>query len=257
VEGWYLRSTAAALGFLLLACSAAPAQAPAEIGSTMSGPVTATNFVVAGSTVTRPSSRLLSIVWHHQAHNLSCEAAALKMALAYAGVSLDELTLMSYMGYDLRPARFDPRGRLVTWGDPNSAYVGNPDGHIERYTGYGVYFAPVARAVETAGIHVIVAGSALYGSAVSPNTVYDAVLRGHPVVAWISNTYRTVRLQSYVAYDGSRVSYSLTEHAVTIAGVRPGGVYIDDPWFGPGWHTKAQFEAAFATFGDMAVVVGS
>jgi hypothetical protein len=26
---------------------------------------------------------------------------------------------------------------------------------------------------------------------------------------------------------------------------------------GAGWHTKAQFEAAFATFGDMAVVVGS
>jgi len=257
VEGWRLRPAAAALGLLALACSPAPAQAPAEMGSTMSAAATATTFLVAGSTVTRPTSRLLPIVWHHQAHNLSCEAAALKMALSYVGVSRDELTLMSYMGYDLRPARFDPRGRLLTWGDPNAAYVGNPDGHIQTYTGYGVYYSPVSRAVAAAGAHVIVAGSGLYGSAVSPNTVYDAVLGGHPVVAWISNTYRTVRLQSYVAYDGSRVSYTLTEHAVTIAGVRPGGVFIDDPWFGPGWHTKAQFEAAFATFGDMAVVVGS
>jgi uncharacterized protein YvpB len=179
------------------------------------------------------------------------------MALAYTGVNLDELTLMSYMGYDLRPARFDASGRLVMWGDPNAAYVGNPDGHIERYTGYGVYAGPVARAVLAAGRHVIAAGSGLYGSAVSPQTVYDAVLDGHPVVAWISNTYRHVPLQSYLAYDGSRVSYTLTEHAVTIAGVRPGGVFIDDPWFGPAWHTKAQFEAAYSTFGDMAVVVGS
>ena len=118
----------------------------------MTGPVTVTNFLVAGATVTRPTARLLPIVWHHQAHNLSCEAAALKMALAYTGVNLDELTLMSYMGYDLRPARFDAKGRLITWGDPNAAYVGNPDGHIERYTGYGVYYAPVARAVVAAGI---------------------------------------------------------------------------------------------------------
>jgi uncharacterized protein YvpB len=240
----------------MLACTSALGPAPGQIGSAMSGRVTASSFVIAGSAI-RPSSRVLPIVWRHQAHNLSCEAAALKMALAYTGVNVDELTLMSYMGYDLRPARFDARGRLVTWGDPNAAYVGNPDGHIERYTGYGVYYGPVARAVVAAGIHVIASGSGLYGSAVSPQTVYDAVLDGHPVVAWISNTYRRVPLQSYVAYDGSRVSYTLTEHAVTIAGVRPGAVYIDDPWFGAGWHTMAQFEAAYSTFGDMAVVVGS
>ena len=145
---------------------------------------------------------------------------------------------------------FDPNGRLVRWGDPNAAYVGNPDGHIERYTGYGVYFGPVARAAQSAG-----AGVGAAGPGISPADVYDAILHGRPVVAWISNTYHRVPLSSYVAYDGKRVWYTLTEHAVTIAGVRPDAVFIDDPWFGPAWHSKAQFESAFATFGGMAVIV--
>jgi uncharacterized protein YvpB len=197
-----------------------------------------------------PTARVLQVPWYHQQHRLSCEAAALRMALALVGVKSDELTLMRFMGNDPRPARFDAKGRLVEWGDPNQAYVGNPDGSIQRYTGYGVYFAPVARAVVAAGAGVIASGS------VGPQAVYNAVLAGHPVVTWISNTYHRVPLSSYVAYDGRRVYYTLTEHAVTVVGVRPGGVLINDPWFGPAWHSKAQFESAYATFTQMAVIVG-
>jgi predicted double-glycine peptidase len=74
-------------------------------------------------------------------------------------------------------------------------------------------------------------------------------------VAWISNTYRTAALKQYTAYDGATVSYTLTEHAVTVIGVRPDAVLINDPWFGQHWHSKAQFEAAYATFEQMAVIV--
>ena len=80
---------------------------------------------------------------------------------------------------------------------------------------------------------------------------------GHPVVAWISNTYRTANLSRYTAFDGVTVAYTLTEHAVTVIGVRPDAVLINDPWFGQRWHSKAQFEAAYATFQQMAVIVGS
>jgi len=199
----------------------------------------------------------LAVKLHYQAHNLSCEAAALKMALAYEGIAIDELTLMRFMSVDTRPARFDARGRLASWGDPAKSYVGNVDGHIERYTGYGVYQAPVARAATRAGAHVIAAGSGLYGAGIAPAAIYNAVLDGHPVVAWISNTYHVVPLSHYVAYDGSTVWYTLTEHAVTVVGVRPGAVLINDPWFGQAWHTKAQFESAYKTFNHMAVIVGN
>lgn len=203
------------------------------------------------------TERVLDIAWQHQAHNLTCEAAALRMALSYYGISVDELTLISYMSRDPRPAKFDAQGTLVAWGDPAQGFVGNPDGRIERYTGYGVYYQPVSLAAVGAGANVLQAGSGLYGSPVPPADVYGAVLGGHPVVAWISNTYHRVALAHYVAYDGANVGYTLTEHAVTVIGVRPDAVLINDPWFGRAWHPKAQFESAYSTFQDMAVVVGS
>jgi uncharacterized protein YvpB len=198
---------------------------------------------------------VLDVKLHLQEHPVTCEAAALKMALSYEGINLDEMTLVRYMTVDMRPARFDVQGRLISWGNPAESFVGNPDGHIEKYTGYGVYFGPVARAATQAGANVIAAGSGLYGSAIGPQQVYDAVLDGHPAVVWISNTYRQVDLSHYVAYDGSKVGYTLTEHAVTVIGVRPDAVLINDPWFGRAWHQKTQFESAYRTFDGMAVIL--
>ena len=201
------------------------------------------------------TARVLEIPWHHQEHNLSCEAAALKMALSYYGISVDEMTLIGLMTNDRRPARFDPSGRLVTWGDAAASYVGDPDGRIERYQGYGVYFQPVAQAAWTAGANVLESGSGLYGPGIAAGELYRQVLAGHPAVVWISNTYHQVELRSYTAYDGAPVRYTLTEHAVTVIGVRPDAVLIDDPWFGRAWHPKAQFESAYATFAQMAVIL--
>jgi uncharacterized protein YvpB len=202
------------------------------------------------------TERVLQVPLFFQKHRASCEAAALRMALAYIGISVDELTLISYMGDDTRPARFDSRGGLITWGDPMQAFVGNPDGRPASFTGYGVYYAPVARAAEKAGGTVLADGSGLYGSGIAPADAYMAILQGHPVVAWISNTYRAVPLATYVAYDKATVPYTLTEHAVTLIGVRPDAVLVNDPWFGQAWRPKAQFESAYRTFADMAVVIG-
>lgn len=177
------------------------------------------------------------------------------MALAHEGIDVDEMTLMRSMPIDTRAATLDAKGRLVAWGDPNRGYIGNPDGNIHRYTGYGVYFAPVAKAARSAGGTVLRAGGGLYGSAVPARDVYNAVLDGHPAVVWISNTYSTVPLYRYSAYGGGAVWYTLTEHAVTVIGVRPDAVLINDPWFGQAWRPKARFEAAYATFRQMAVIL--
>src|ERR1700682_6369303 len=101
----------------------------------------------------RPTARVLDIKLHLQQHNLTCEAAALTMALSYEGISVDEMTLIGYMTNDARPAKLDVQGHLLAWGDPAESFVGNPDGNIQRYTGYGVYFGPVAAGGPRAGGH--------------------------------------------------------------------------------------------------------
>ncbi|OLC21568.1 MAG: hypothetical protein AUH27_01330 [Chloroflexi bacterium 13_1_40CM_66_19] len=67
--------------------------------------ILATLFVA--SPEPQPTERVLNVSWAHQAHNLSCEAAALKMALSYYGIDTNELRLISFMSRDSRPARFD------------------------------------------------------------------------------------------------------------------------------------------------------
>src|SRR5437879_2851030 len=112
--------------------------------------ILATLFVA--SPEPQPTERVLNVSWAHQAHNLSCEAAALKMALSYYGIDTDELRLISFMSRDSRPATFDTSGHLMRWGD---------------------------------------------------------------------------------------------------------AVLINDPWFGRAWHPKEQFESAYRTFADMAIVLGA
>jgi uncharacterized protein YvpB len=245
-----------ALTLALAACGPGATRAAAP-PTLVPGVASPTPFTPPASPSPRPAERVLDIKIHYQEHNLSCEAAALKMALAYEGISVDELTLIGYMTQDPRPARLDGHGHVLSWGDPAQGFVGNPDGSIQRYTGYGVYDQPVAFAALLAGANVVDAGAGLYGSPIAPSEVYDAVLDGHPVVAWISNTYRTASLSRYTAYDGATVAYTLTEHAVTVIGVRPDAVLINDPWFGQHWHSKAQFEVAYATFEQMAVIVSA
>lgn len=201
---------------------------------------------------------MLDIAIDLQDHPLSCEAAALKMALTHQGIRMDENSLLALIGSDPRPGVVDASGRLVQWGNPNVAFVGNPDGKLTNYTGYGVYAGPVARAAEKAGARVLAWGTNLppdRGHGISPADVYAALLDGHPVIAWISNTYHDLLLGTYTAFDGSKVYYTLTEHAVTVIGVRPDAVLINDPWFGQAWHSKAEFESAFHTFEEMAVVL--
>ena len=81
-------------------------------------------------------------------------------------------------------------------------------------------------------------------------------LAGHPAVAWVTNDYRAEALSTWRAWDGAEVRYSLHEHAVTVIGVTPTLVLLDDPYFGQRWHSRAEFEAAYGTFGDMAVIIG-
>ena len=61
--------------------------------------------------------------------------------------------------------------------------------------------------------------------------------------------------KGYESWEAVSVSYN--EHAVAVIGVRSDAVLINDPWFGRAWHSKAQFEPAYATFKQMAVILGS
>jgi uncharacterized protein YvpB len=202
------------------------------------------------ATLPDATAGLLDIALHHQDQRATCEVAALQMALAGRGIATDERSLLAITGVDGRAPVTDAGGGIARWGDPNASFVGDPSGNPVDHTGYGVYAAPIARAATGSGATV---GAA--GTGVAPPAVYAAVISGRPVVTWVTNDYRAEPLATWLAWDGAVVQYSLKEHAVAVIGVTPTLVLLNDPWYGQRWHARGEFEAAYSTFGDMAVVL--
>jgi uncharacterized protein YvpB len=193
--------------------------------------------------------RVTWVPLYRQIHGLDCEAAALQMALAHERIYVSQNRLLNAMGIDRRQPVVDDTG--FHWGDPYTSFVGNPDGSEIRQTGYGVYSPPVTAVARAFRGRVISTGETT-----SLSTVYWALLSGHPVVAWVSFDWRRHYPTQYVAFDGVTVQYgSPYEHAVTLYGITPGYVLVNNPWTGTRqWIKKSTFAASFATFRNMAII---
>jgi len=249
-DGWLTRTDDAASGnWFHLADGRGWVSAAAVQGRPPAGAAPATWTPPA--TIPAPAAGLLDIPIDLQDQRATCEVAALKMALAGRGIATDERTLLAAAGIDRRAPELTANGAIVRWGDPNGSFVGDPNGNPPDHTGYGVYAAPIARAAAAAGATV-----AASGTGITPAALYAAVVAGRPAVAWVTNDYRPEPLGTWRAWDGVEVRYSLHEHAVTMIGVTPSAVLLDDPWFGQRWHARSEFEGAYGTFGDMAVILG-
>jgi uncharacterized protein YvpB len=196
-----------------------------------------------------PTSRTLNVPQYFQHYALSCEEAALRMALAYEGINVSEDQIYGVMGIDYRPPVRDASG--FHWGDPYAQFVGDPNGSEVNDTGYGSYNEAVARTAVAMGGSVIASGEQ-----VIPSTVYQSVLSGHPVIAWISFDWTPHATSMYTAFDGRWVRFGAPyEHAVTIIGVTPDSILVNNPWQGQQWISKSQFESAYGMFNQMAVVI--
>jgi uncharacterized protein YvpB len=203
----------------------------------------------AAPTTNTGRSRTLAVPWYRQAFGLSCEEASLRMALAHQGVTTTDTAILDIIGTDQRPAYY--QDGVLHWANPYRTFVGNPNGSEVALTGYGTYYPTIARAAVALGGHVVRSGEGIAAAA-----LYDAILAGHPAVVWITYRWVSAARHDYVAFDGQHIPYAgPVEHAVTAAGVTPTSVLINDPLLGADWIPKATFEASYATYGDMAVIL--
>ncbi len=198
------------------------------------------------------SNVISGVPYQQQVYELSCEEAALQMALARQGINVTQAQILQADGVDGRPGFVDSSG-VLHWGNPNNLFVGDVNGSEVALTGYGTYAQTIARVAAGYGMNVISAGEGI-----APQDLYHALLTNHPAVAWISFDYKFHPAGSMLTWDGQWVQYEgPIEHAVTVIGVNQNSVLIDNPWpsFGQQWVSKSQFEAAYGTYHDMAVVL--
>ncbi|MBP6005798.1 C39 family peptidase [Candidatus Saccharibacteria bacterium] len=203
-----------------------------------------------GSFVTEERVTILGVPLFYQTMPLSCESAALKMALAYRGINTTENHIMSLMGYN--PRHWQENGNQ--WDDPYQMFVGDVYGSQVTKTGYGVYAPPVARAAQLMGANA----SVHYG--VSASFIANQIANNNPVVIW-GYSYSGQRMDWNV--NGSSVGAYIGEHVRTVIGFRgnpdnPTSFIINDPISGQLNWTAAQLMANMNIHGNLsnqAVVV--
>lgn len=187
---------------------------------------------------------------YRQTMNLDCETAALQMALAALGHYYTQPALFGLENPDPRAPVMGPNKVVVQWGDPYVNFVGNVNGVDLIPTGYGVYYPLMVAIARSHG-----APNATGGEGYTPATIYSAVAAGRPVQAWVETGWELPRVGTWTAWDGRPIRYSLVEHSVTLSGVSPTQVRVNDPWHGTQyWVSKAVFERSWRDFNNMAVI---
>jgi len=187
---------------------------------------------------------LLNVAWDRQDRALSCEAAALKMALAYKGVRVSEDEIMARVGYDPTPRTGGG------WGDPDVAFVGDING-AQNSTGYGVHWAPIARAASAWRTSRATVGMTLQEAA-------RELEAGNPIVIW--GVTGSAYYDPWTTPAGKKVEAWKGEHARTLIGFKgsvdnPTSFVINDPQAGRLTWSASKLRSNWATFSYGAVVV--
>jgi uncharacterized protein YvpB len=196
------------------------------------------------------SASVLAVPLYGMALRNDCEATALRMVLAARGIPTTDQAILARIGVDRAHPQFGHSGPLS--GNPFRAFVGDPNGSEVAGTGFGVYYPPVATAARSYGVGVPAAGRG-----VSVAQLQSQVAQGHPAIVWVDYLWRPLAATSYTAYDGTRVPYAgPAEHVVVVTGFSGDTVTINDPARGRLSIPLSSFAGAYATYGNMAVIVG-
>jgi uncharacterized protein YvpB len=228
-----------------------------QVGSSAAPTATATATPIATATPTptptpapTPATVTIPVPVFQQSMVLDCETAALQQGLAYYGINVSQSQLFAGEFPDTRLPVMGANHTVLRWGNPYANFVGYVNGSDWTPTGFGVYWPVILRLARTYGLP-----NAIGGEGFAPSRIYSELAAGHPVQVWIQTRFARVPLGTWTAWDGTQVRYSYAEHSVTLSGVSPTQVRVNDVLNASQyWVSKALFEANFADFNNMAVI---
>ena len=233
-----------------------PLPSPASGGGQGGGSTaTATPTATAAPTATptpapTPATVTIPVPVIQQSMVLDCETAALQQGLAYYGLNVSQSQLFAEEYADVRLPVMGANHTVLRWGNPYTNFVGYVNGSDWTPTGFGVYWPVILRLARNHGLP-----NAIGGEGFAPSRIYSELAAGHPVQVWIQTRFARVQLGTWTAWDGTQVRYSFAEHSVTLSGVSPTQVRVNDVLNASQyWVSKALFEANFADFNNMAVI---
>lgn len=197
-------------------------------------------------TPTFPATVKLPVPQYYQHHTFTCYSVAAKMALGYRGVTIDEISFLSEIGFD--PTKRNYATNL--WGDPNQGIVGVIDGN--QGGGYGVHWQPVAKAM---GKYRPVEVKQNWNL----SDLLATVATGSPVMVWWVNGVWPAKDISWNIPEGK--AYAVNGmHVEVVTGYEgsienPQVIYTNDPWRGSRRYPPDTFANLWRWFSNTAIVV--
>lgn len=176
------------------------------------------------------------------------ELAALSMVLSLDGVKASQSKLASQLKLS-PPTKQEPipGSKLFRWGDPEKGFVGEPSVPGPK-GGYGVYEPEIKRLAAKYGVPLTAPG------AKTVDAVQNAVLYGHPVIAWVGGA--TAQPSSWLTPSGTKITADLGEHAVVLVGADRHYLVFEDPSSGGTFKWKlSEFKDRWDLIGDRALVL--
>lgn len=210
-----------------------------------------TGIIIEQSSFSSATIVKLNIPLYKQVYGQSCEAAALRMALDYRGITTTDMAILEQMGYDGVVAK-TVDGKLI-WADPHKQFVGDKNGDQADLTGYGVYGEPIATASEKNG------RAAEVKDDVQIDWITNQLYAGNPVILWGVS----IKIDDGVwqTEDGTTINAPRRTHTRLVVGFRgdpknPTGFYLNDPATGTEkYWTTAALETNISQGIKQAVVI--
>jgi uncharacterized protein YvpB len=231
--------------------SSSPVVSPSPLaGEGRGGGYSAPTATATPTPAPTPATVTIPVPVYQQSMVLDCETAALQQGLAYYGIFVSQPTLFALENADTRLPVMGANHTVVRWGNPYTNFVGYVNGSDWAPTGFGVYWPVILELAHRYGLP-----NAIGGEGFAPSRIYGELAAGHPVQVWIETRFARVPLGTWTAWDGTQVRYSYAEHSLTLSGVSPTQVRVNDVLNATQyWVDKALFEANFADFNNMAVI---
>ena len=188
----------------------------------------------------------IAIASQHQLFPHASEVTALSELLSVLGKDVSQVKLVPQLK---RSGPVDPQpvagSKLFRWGDPEQGFVGRPDRAGTR-GGFGTYEPEIKRLAAKYGVQLI----DLQGK--SADAVRNAVLHGHPVIAWVGGP--VARPFTWLTPSGKEITVDLGSHAIVLTGAGRNYVLLTDPVTGKTfkWSTS-KFSDRWALIGQRAL----
>ncbi len=192
---------------------------------------------------------ILPVQFDKQDQSLSCEAATLKMALAYRGKKVSEKELLKKIGFDFTPKSIS-NGKTI-WGDPQKGFVGKVDGKM-LVNGYGVYWHPIAAAANAYNQYAV----AFENGEITDLT--RELQAGNPIIVW--GYLGSGKPASWETPQGKFIRAVSYEHTFVVRGFAgspedPLGFFVIDPIYGYVYFSKEIFLKKWDAFSRSGVIV--